>query len=110
MKSRHALALLLAALLGGCASLGGVWPVYSVWSPKVMPRIEAGELSVSQVDRQGNTALIMASGAGDLESVQRLLALGADPFVANRYGETPLYLALQNGHRAVAELLLKAAP
>ena len=46
----------------------------------------------------GNTLLHSAVTSGDLKEVQRLLAAGADPRIANREGQTPLRVAAILGH------------
>jgi ankyrin repeat protein len=56
----------------------------------------------------GTTPLHLAVRADDLAKVNQLLAGGADPKAANRYGITPLYLACENANPAVIERLLKA--
>ena len=54
----------------------------------------------------GNTLLHSAVVSGDIEEVQRLLAAGADPRIANRDGKTPLEAAALLGHAAIEQLLL----
>ena len=56
----------------------------------------------------GTTPLHLAVRADDLAKVNKLLASGADPKAANRYGITPLYLACENANPAIIERLLKA--
>jgi ankyrin repeat protein len=46
----------------------------------------------------GNTLLHSAVVSGDINEVQRLLAAGADPKIANRNGQTPLRVAVILGH------------
>jgi ankyrin repeat protein len=53
----------------------------------------------------GNTLLHSAVVSGDLEEVQRLLAAGADPHIANRDGKTPAQAAALLGHVHIEELL-----
>ncbi|RLN90301.1 hypothetical protein BBJ28_00021486 [Nothophytophthora sp. Chile5] len=56
-----------------------------------------------------SSAMLAACTAGDLAVVTRLLADGEAVLYANRFfGETPCEQALENGHVAVAELLLAA--
>jgi uncharacterized protein len=56
----------------------------------------------------GQTALHMASGAGDEVSVRYLLERGAEVNVADDLGQTPLDLALNEGWSAVGQQLLEA--
>jgi ankyrin repeat protein len=53
----------------------------------------------------GNTLLHGAVVSGDLDEVQRLLAAGADPRIANRDGKTPLHAAALLGHAYIEHLL-----
>jgi ankyrin repeat protein len=56
----------------------------------------------------GNTLLHSAVADGDIREVQRLLAAGADPRIANREGHTALRVAVILGRDAIYGLL--AAP
>jgi ankyrin repeat protein len=60
------------------------------------------------VDVDGTTPLHWAVRRDDAGAVARLLRLGADPDVANRYGVTPLMLASVNGNTEIATALLEA--
>jgi ankyrin repeat protein len=53
----------------------------------------------------GNTLLHSAVINGDIREVQRLLAAGADPRIANREGQTALRVAAILGHREIHGLL-----
>jgi uncharacterized protein len=53
----------------------------------------------------GNTLLHGAVVSGDLDEVQRLLAAGADPRIANRDGKTPMHAAALLGHAKIEALL-----
>jgi hypothetical protein len=53
----------------------------------------------------GNTLLHSAVVSGDLDEVQRLLAAGANPRIANRDGKTPLHAASILGYARIEELL-----
>jgi ankyrin repeat protein len=53
----------------------------------------------------GNTLLHGAVVSGDVAEVQRLLAAGADPRIANREGKTPLHAAAILGHARIEQLL-----
>jgi ankyrin repeat protein len=53
----------------------------------------------------GNTLLHSAVVSGDAREVQRLLAAGANPRIANRDGRTPLHVAVLLGHDHIYGLL-----
>ena len=55
----------------------------------------------------GNTLLHSAVVSGDLDEVNRLLAHGADPCIANRDGKTPLEAASLLGHEDIRRVLEK---
>ena len=57
----------------------------------------------------GNTLLHGAVASGDLREVRRLLAVGADPQIANREGKTAIALAVMLGHDRIYKLLRRAA-
>ncbi len=57
----------------------------------------------------GNTLLHSAVVSGDVREVERLLAAGADPRIANREGRTALHAAALLGHRELHELLARAS-
>ena len=55
----------------------------------------------------GNTLLHSAVVSGDIYEVQRLLAAGADPRIANREGHTALRVAAILGHDDIRDLLAR---
>jgi ankyrin repeat protein len=64
--------------------------------------------SFSNPDTQGpfgNTLLHWAVLSGDIREVQRLLAAGADPRIANREGRSALHVAALLGHDDIHRLL-----
>lgn len=52
-----------------------------------------------------DTVLHQAVKNGDLKAVVMLLSAGADPTIANRFGETPLFLAMQTQQLTIQKLL-----
>ncbi|MDT8271704.1 MAG: ankyrin repeat domain-containing protein [Desulfomonilia bacterium] len=69
--------------------------------------LDAGS-KVNLRDRDGCTALILASAAGDAETVRLLLAAGADVNVQNSRGETAEMSALRHRHFEIVNLLQEA--
>jgi ankyrin repeat protein len=63
---------------------------------------------VNATQADGTTALQWAAHWGDADAVKLLLAAGADPKIANRYGVTPLSEAAGAGNAAIIEMLLQA--
>ena len=64
------------------------------------------DVNAAQVD--GMTALHWAAYHDDVETVKRLLAVGAKAKAENRYGVAPLSLACTNGNGVLVRLLLAA--
>ena len=58
----------------------------------------------------GNTLLPSAVVSGDIREVERLLAAGADPRIANRDGRTAIHAAAILGHWELHELLARLKP
>lgn len=73
---------------------------------RAMLAADAGAAHVAEVD--GTTALHWAAHLDDEGTVAALLAAGADPSAANRYGVTPLTLASVNGNAGIMGRLLDA--
>jgi uncharacterized protein len=65
-------------------------------------------VDVNSSDVDGSTPLQWAAHWNDLEMVKALLAAGAKPTVANRYGVTPLHEAATIGSASVVSALLRA--
>jgi ankyrin repeat protein len=59
-------------------------------------------------DPFGNTLLHGAVISGNIDDVERLLAAGADPNIANRDGRTPLHAAAIFGHWRLYDVLVAA--
>ena len=62
----------------------------------------------NQTRTEAVVALTWAASQGDLNEVRALIATGADPQPADRWGGTPLTDAETNGHTQIAELLAQA--
>jgi ankyrin repeat domain-containing protein 50 len=61
---------------------------------------------VSNRDKNGETPLSLAAGAGHADLVKLLLASKADVNVKDNNGATPLYAAAGFGHKSTVQLLL----
>jgi hypothetical protein len=64
-------------------------------------------VNVNATNREGNTALQLAAGAGRTDLVSYLIAQGADINAVNAYGDSPVAWATDN-HQTVAVQMLKA--
>lgn len=65
----------------------------------------AGEMVVR---RSVKKEFLKAVESNDIAALRRILADGADPNFLTRYGETPLFVALNRGHEDTAMALLDA--
>lgn len=63
-------------------------------------------LNRKEIPHGGNTALLFAVRAGDLESARRLVAAGADVNDADAWGVSATTLAAHGGHTELVEFLL----
>jgi ankyrin repeat protein/uncharacterized glyoxalase superfamily protein PhnB len=70
-----------------------------------LPIEQAADVNVPKLD--GMTALHRACYEDNIDLVRVLLASGANPNVATRFGVTPLALAIENTNAAIVEELLK---
>ena len=71
--------------------------------------LAGGAPGLDDRDKNGNTALVVASQQGNVAAVAFLLEEGADAEVKNRKGRTALLEAAANGHVEVVRLLLNAS-
>ncbi len=95
--------LALALLLTGCAPMAMQPP-----SPPLLPIVTPDSPLVQEDVDPMNQELIRAAAAGDSETVQGLLAQGADVHAANDKGVTALIAAAYANHVDVARLLIQA--
>jgi ankyrin repeat protein len=65
-------------------------------------------ININHQDANGSTALIGAAHHGHTQTVQALIAAGADINLADPNGHTPLMHATSKNHTAIAQLLLDA--
>jgi ankyrin repeat protein len=68
----------------------------------------AASAGVNATDKQGDTALTLASMGGHTEVVRAVMAAGADVNAANDGGETALIWASVGGHTEIAQALIAA--
>jgi ankyrin len=66
------------------------------------------KVDVNAPGKDSTPALHWMVRVDDVDTARRLLRAGADPKLANRYGATPLSLALANGNAAMIQLLVEA--
>ena len=57
-------------------------------------------------DSRGRTLCMIASGYGDILTVQALLSAGADPNRMDKRRRTPIFYAASHGHYGIVEILL----
>ena len=91
----------------------GTTPIYMpvVEGDKAMVKLllEKGADPNARERNRGDTLLHAAAVAGRLDVAELLIAHGADATAKNAVGVPPLLVAVQSGHRAVAELIAKHA-
>ena len=117
-STHAAVALLLAALAGVAAAQVPLAPRAAdvPSSPlaeaaqrgdaaQIRALLEAGGVDVDAPSRDGTPALHWAVHAGDRDSVERLLAAGADAAATNDDGVSAADLAAGAGHEAIAARL-----
>ena len=73
-----------------------------------LPILLDAPVSVDAPDSRGRTALLLAASRGQAESVDVLLAHGADPNAVDASGMTPLKAALGAGQPAIVAALRRA--
>jgi ankyrin repeat protein len=66
-----------------------------------------GKKGMEWKDKAGFTVLHWAAKEGSMELVSRLLACGASPLTKDKEDETPLLLAMNNGHMETAKRLVE---
>jgi ankyrin repeat protein len=65
----------------------------------------ASGAQVNAIGDLGNTPLHQAAMMGKIDSVRKLLALGADPSLRNEFDQTAMEVAELGGHHEIAEIL-----
>ena len=69
--------------------------------------LEAG-VNADSINREGNTALHLATESGHYHVAEQLIRYGAHPNTTNKAGITPIELAVAKGHTNIAEMLSEA--
>ncbi|OQR91706.1 hypothetical protein ACHHYP_20174 [Achlya hypogyna] len=83
-------------------------PPFRITREGEFARYYAIEKDYTYVLRAFDEALVQAAASGDISRVRDLLATGVDANTSNDRGETPLLVAVTQGHATIVELLLKA--
>ena len=87
----------------------GVLVFYSVWGHhRVVKRLIHVGADIEKLDKNGNTALMLASQLGHTSTVLQLIRSGADVSAKNKLGFDAFLLALLHGKPKCAHALLKA--
>ena len=68
--------------------------------------IVAAVLVVGCGPSEADKALIYAAGDGRIEEIKLHLAVGADVYTEDEFGQTPLGYAVGGGHKEIIELLI----
>jgi len=63
-------------------------------------------IDINKLDYRGQSSLLRAISYGNIYLIQELIKFGTDVNMPNKYGITPLNLALVKGNKAVIDLLL----
>ena len=63
------------------------------------------KIPINETNNYGDTALLLAAENGKLEFILWLIAKGADLYITNKNGQTPLDVARAKKHTAIAQFL-----
>lgn len=72
---------------------------------KIQSEIDSSPHTINYQDNLGDTALLWAARCGRSDIVATLLSHGADPFITNFAGVSPLHLAIYQDHLSISLLL-----
>ena len=89
----------------GAALPSTVWEAARTGQTQKVEALVQQGTPVDARDPEGKTALMLAAMNAHTATVQRLLALRANPALVDRDGLTAAQLAAQRGHARLAELL-----
>ncbi|XP_052170418.1 protein VAPYRIN-LIKE-like [Diospyros lotus] len=64
------------------------------------------DIDMNSTNSRGQTALHVGANRGNVEVLQFLVSMGADPDIADRDGWTPLHCAADEGHEKAVDFLL----
>ncbi|KAF8251532.1 ankyrin repeat protein [Wilcoxina mikolae CBS 423.85] len=76
---------------------------------KAMRLLLENGAKINDTNREGQTALHVAAGAGQEEAVRFLCEMGADVDIADKEGNTARDLAVRKGFGGIADILLQAS-
>jgi ankyrin repeat protein len=82
--------------------------LYEGGAPDIDILPNARTFDVNDKDAQGNTPLLLACRAGNLELAEMLVLLGANVLAENNTGDTSLFLACRAGKLELAKMLVGA--
>jgi ankyrin repeat protein len=80
---------------------------YEQFAPTLVRELVKRGCNINEKDKEGDTALHRAVGAGRIAVARELLTLGAKVNAQDKYGITPLHIATEHGNTQTAALLLQ---
>lgn len=102
-------ALLAAnASVSDCDSLHGGSVLHWTAAGPIATLLIQARASINAQDKEGSTALIVASKAGNQQLVQALLQHNANTNVQNQAGFAAIHVAAGQGHTAIVKMLLES--
>ena len=111
MKARTLISILILVLavllISSCTTTRLNWSAERGDYVEVKKLIEEGA-DVNAQDKQGFTALMIASKEGNIEIAKLLIEEGANVNAEDEMGFTALMLASRNGHIAIVKLLIES--
>jgi len=104
---KYSIWMALVLMLSGCASTVFLHAASEGNTSRVVKQLSKGVDPNSKVPVLGIPAIVLASAEGHLDTVQMLVARGADVNAADATGWTALHAATRNGHKEIVRFLLE---